>query len=99
VIDEDEIPSEVVKSKTRTTEHIKYSCSVCGREVGRDNLKTKRVQFKEMGANGPIVQTRTIAWLCVTPKPDGRSCLEDDSDWQRPRHRSAPGFANTKLAE
>lgn len=83
-----------------TTAHLKYECTSCGRNVGRDNLKVKRTQFKEMGSNGPIIQTRTVAWLCVIPQEDGSpSCLERDPAWGLPRHSSAPGLANTRLAD
>lgn len=90
-------PDERLKKSNR---NIEYKCSECGRDVGRDNLKAKRVQFKEMGMAGPIIQSRTVAWLCVVPQQDGSpSCLELDPAWKQPSRAAAPGNADTRLAE
>ncbi len=90
-------PDERSKKSNR---NIKYKCSACDRDVGRANLKVKRVQFKEMGMDGPIVQSRTVAWLCVVPQQDGSSsCLEKDAAWKQPSRTAAPGNADTRLAE
>lgn len=90
-------PEERLKKSNRK---IKYVCTKCKREVGRDNLKVKRVQFKEMGENGPIVQSRTVAWLCVVPQEDeSPSCLEADAAWKRKALVASPGLADTKVHE
>lgn len=79
---------------------LHYKCSECGREVGKDNLRAKRVQFKDISANGRIHKSRMVAWLCTVPQPDGRlSCLDRDPDWQRPLYATAPGMADTSIAE
>jgi len=44
----------------------------------------KRVQFREMGARGKVIMTRTLAWLC-------RPCLGRDAEWGRPAFTAAPG--------
>lgn len=76
-----------------------YVCSVCGRTVGKLNLKVKRATFKEIGKSGALVRTRTVSWLCTVPQEDGSpSCLEKDEDWNRPMYATAPGMAGTYLA-
>lgn len=70
----------------------KYSCSVCGKVVGRSRLRVKQAAFKEMGKGGALVRTRTTAWLC-TP-----GCLEIDPDWSRPAFLTSPGMADTTPA-
>lgn len=77
----------------------KYACTICKREVGKSNLKSKRVQFKDMSPGGTIARSRVIAWLCVIKQPDGSpSCLEKDVDWNRPLYATAPGMADTSIA-
>ena len=78
----------------------KYTCTLCGREVGKDNLKVKRVVFREMGKGGSSVKTRTVAWLCIVPHDDGMpSCLEQDEDWKLPLYATSPGMRHTVLAK
>lgn len=80
------------------TNRTEYRCTSCGREVGKLNLKVKRAVFKEIGKGGPVVKTRTTAWLCVIPQYDGLpSCLDQDPDWNRPLYSAAPGMENTSL--
>lgn len=75
-----------------------YKCTKCGRVVGRANLKTKRVQFQEMG-KGAIISSRITAWLCIVPQEDGSpSCLETDPDYGLPLYAKAPGMAGTIIA-
>lgn len=89
--------SEVPNKSNR---NIRYACTKCKREVGRSNLKVKRVVFREMGVHGPVVQSRVTGWLCVVPQDNGDpSCLEQDPAWQQPALSHAPGMADTKLAE
>jgi len=88
-------PEESIKKSNRS---IKYACTRCGRDVGRLNLKVRRVVFKEMGEKGPIIRSRTTDWLCIVPQPGGGpSCLEVDADWTRDPLRDAPGLADTKI--
>jgi hypothetical protein len=90
-------PSEAAQRSNRS---IEYACTRCGRDVGRLNLKVRRVVFKEMGVKGPVVRSRTTDWLCVVPADDGGpSCLEADADWQKPALSGSPGMADTKLAK
>lgn len=84
----------------KSNRNINYSCTKCGRKVGRSNLKVKRVVFREMGVHGPVVQSRVVAWLCVVPQEDGSpSCLEQDQAWKQPPLTGSPGMADTKIAE
>lgn len=97
-------PAEVVRDRERRAKNsrrsIQYTCSSCGREVGRGNLKTKRVQFKEMGVGGQTVLTRTVAWLCIIPADDGGpSCLEADPDWSRKAFVDSPGMKDVLSVE
>lgn len=79
---------------------ISYSCSICGRDVGRDNLRTKRVSFRDMGARGATVRSRVVAWLCIIPQPNGvPSCLDMDPDWLSPKFAASPGFVDTKMSK
>jgi ribosomal protein S14 len=88
-----------IADKHKSNRNIKYACTECGRNVGRDNLKVKRVVFREMGAHGPVVLSRVVGWLCIVPADDGgMSCLEKDAAWQQPKLSGAPGMADTKLA-
>lgn len=78
---------------------IVYACTVCGREVGRDNLRTKRVIFRDMGVHGQTVRSRLVAWLCIIPQEDGSpSCLHSDEQWNLPKWATTPGMADTRLA-
>lgn len=62
-------------------------CTRCGREVGKDNLKAKRVQFKPMDKKGAVERSRTVAYLCVVDQEDGsKGCLYQDEDWNRPMY-------------
>lgn len=77
-----------------------YSCSMCGREVGKDNLRIKRAVFKEVGKGGATVKTRTVAWLCIIPQEDGSpGCLLEDDDFNLPAFAASPGMKNTVLAK
>lgn len=92
-------PAERAARAARSNRQIKYACTVCGREVGRENLKVKRVQYREMGVGGRIEKSRVVAWLCMTPKPStGSSCLDDDTQYNQPGLAAAPGMADTHLA-
>ncbi len=62
--------------KIKSNRNIIYACGQCKRVVGRDNLKVKRVVFREMGEHGNVVQSRTVAWLCVIPIVYNKYCLE-----------------------
>lgn len=75
----------------KTNRDIKYECSKCQKECGRNSLHVKRVQFREMGPNGRVIKTRVTEWLC----PD---CLQADPDYKRPQWGAAPGLADTKIA-
>ena len=77
---------------------IRYACTACGRDVGRGNLKVKRAQFREMGANGRIDKCRVTDWLCMVPDGAKPSCLEKDPDWQAARLADSPGMADTGMA-
>jgi hypothetical protein len=87
--------------RTRTVTRknkIKYTCSECGREVGKLNLKVKKFQFKEMGENGAVIKSRVASWLCVVPQEDGSpGCLHKDPDWNRPLHATSPGMRGTAI--
>lgn len=72
--------------------NIIYKCNNCGREVGKPNLRVKRVQFCEMGTNGRVLKTRATQWLCAIVHPDGtRSCMDLDPDFNRVARYAAPG--------
>lgn len=77
-----------------------YSCTICGREVGKDNLRIKRAVFKEVGKGGATVKTRTVAWLCIVPHEDGSpGCLLEDEDFNLPAFAASPGMKDTVLAK
>lgn len=83
----------------KSNRKIEYRCSICGRLVGRNNLRSKRSVFREMGAQGSTVKSRVIAWLCVVPHDDGGdACLYRDADWNAPPLSASPGMADTRLA-
>ncbi len=92
-------PQEAAVRQAKSNRQIDYACTECHRVVGKDNLKVKRVQYKEMGVHGRIEKSRVVAWLCMTPQPDGQpSCLDADGAWGTPRLSGSPGMADTKLA-
>lgn len=71
---------------------LKYTCSECGTERPRSEFITKRVQFKDMGTDGKVITTRTVAWLCKAKEPaTGKSCWERDPDFGRAAWLDAPG--------
>jgi hypothetical protein len=77
-----------------------YSCTVCGREVGKFCLYDKRAVFKEVGKGGRSKRTRTVAWLCTVPQEDGSpSCLHKDPDWNKPAYLESPGMLDTKASQ
>ena len=77
-----------------------YSCTACGREVGKDNLRVKRAVFKEVGKGGATIKTRTVAWLCTVPQEDGSDpCLHRDPDYGLPAYSAAPGMRDTVLTQ
>lgn len=78
---------------------LTYSCADCGKERRRDQLVTKRIQFKEMGMNGKVRETRTVAWLCEVKGSDGKTCLERDGDFGREPYVDAPGTAAKRGGE
>lgn len=91
-------PAEQAARLAKSNRKISYSCTKCGREVGKDNLKVKRVQFKEMGVHGRIEKSRVVAWLCIVPNGKNPSCLDQDEAWATRPLASSPGMADTKLA-
>jgi hypothetical protein len=82
------------------TRDIEYVCSNCGRDVGRDNLRVKTVSFREMGRNGRVIQSRSVAWLCVVPRSvDGLTilgCLYTDEGFDREKYTDSPGMADIR---
>lgn len=77
-----------------------YSCTVCHREVGKENLRVKRAVFKEVGKGGATVKTRTVAWLCIVPHADGSpGCLLEDEDFNLPAYAASPGMKDTVLSK
>lgn len=74
---------------------IKYECSgpdhEGDRQVIRDNLRVKRIQFMKLGRNGRVIQSRNVAFLCLR-------CVDKDPDYTRPPLVAAPGMADTRLA-
>ena len=69
-----------------------YRCTVCRREVGRENLVAKRAQFTKLGVNGKFIRSRTVAWLCTIKVGTGQpSCLDADADYNAEKVRDAPG--------
>lgn len=97
--DPEEPPTTVVE-KGSSNRNVKYECSVCGRELAKDDLRVKRATFAEMGFKGRQFRSRTVAWLCVVEQADGSpGCLYRDEDYNREARRSAPGLADTKVAQ
>lgn len=72
--------------------HIRYECSKCHAPTARDDLTVKRASFVTMGFPYKNIRQRSIAWLCP-------SCRDADPEWNLPARASAPGMADTKLAE
>lgn len=77
--------------------NIKYRCTLCEREVGRENLVIKRVQFTDM--NGKTLKTRVVGWLCTIPNGDKPSCAEQDPVASLPRRVTSPGMKDTRIAQ
>jgi hypothetical protein len=67
--------------------NIRYACTQCGNEVGRDNLTVKRVEYATMGEGYKKLRVRTVAWLC-------NPCREADPPWSTPQMVTAPGNAD-----
>lgn len=85
-----DIPTDPPPSKRRAPSNrtVEYRCTVCGREVGRENLVTKQVRFRFMGNKGADLRTRTVAWLCVlSDDHGGPSCRDLDEAWNAPDRR------------
>lgn len=61
-----------------------YRCTNCNRDVGRDNLTVKRVEFCTMGEKFRRLRSRTVAWLC-------NACREADPAWTAENYYAAPG--------
>lgn len=92
-----DLPPLAPVEKHSSYRNFVYKCTRCGREVGRDNLRAKRVQFREMGMHGRHERSRTTGWLCIIPADDGGpSCLELDPDWNREHKMAAPGNADLR---
>ena len=60
---------------------LEYKCTRCNRETPRDELTVKKSVFLEMGERARTLRSRVVGWLCPP-------CIVDDSDWQRPPHRT-----------
>ncbi len=91
-------PKLSAERAAKSNRTIKYTCTVCGRDVGRGNLKVKRAQFREMGVNGRIDKSRVTGWLCMIPNGKEPSCLDKDADWQATKLAASPGMADTSMA-
>jgi len=76
-----------------TSRPINYTCDVCKNVRTKDELVAKRVQYREMGSDGKVLKTRVIMWVCRVPDPNmgGKSCLDCDPDFHRPKYEDAPG--------
>ena len=75
-----------------TSRPINYTCDVCKLTRTKDELVAKRVQYREMGSDGKVLKTRVIKWVCRVPSDvTGRSCLDEDADFHRPKYEDAPG--------
>lgn len=61
----------------------KYRCSSCGkqpgptREIARQHLFVKKIEFRRYGFKGSLLRSRTVAWLC-------RPCMEKDPNYNMP---------------
>lgn len=71
-------PDKAARTRAQANRSIKYVCSRCGREVGRDNLVSSRMQFLEMGVSGKILKTKGAGWICRNVEDN---CLEKDPLW------------------
>lgn len=76
----------------KSNRSIQYVCDRCQTDVGKLNLRAKRVQFVTIGLNGKMIQSRIVAWLCI-------ACMEADPDFQRPARSASPGMRDTRLAK
>lgn len=77
---------EAAKPKRSSNRTIDYKCTVCGRDVGRDNLVVKRAVFATMGENWRQLKLVTTGWLCTVVQADGSpSCLDSDDAWTQPK--------------
>lgn len=86
-------------AKGSSNRDIKYDCTECGRDVGKDNLVARIVSFKEVGEGGRQIRSRTTGWLCIIPADDGGpSCRDLDPAWNQPKRVGTPGMADTRLA-
>lgn len=80
---------EAPSPKGNSNRNITYQCDNCGIKATKSGLKVKRIQFKEMGEGGPVLKTRTVAWLCL-------SCMESDPDYNRPPFTASPGLRDVQ---
>lgn len=71
--------------------NIDYKCDECHNEVGKANLRAKRVLFVELGRNGRVESSRTVSWLCL-------SCMAADPAYRQERFAAAPGMRDTSIA-
>lgn len=84
--------NEKVVELNKSRRNIKYICDRCKKPVGKKNLRAKRVQFREMGEHGKVLQTRVTEWICVP-------CMLEDPDYQRPSRAGSPGMRDTRMAQ
>lgn len=77
--------------------NIDYRCTLCQREVGRESLIVKRVQFVDM--NGKTIRTRVVGWLCTVPNGDEPSCADKDPVSSMPLRVTTPGMKDTRIAQ
>ena len=101
-IDPDIDPAEVLADRKRRQKKsrrtLDYRCDGCGRQVGRNNLKVKRVQFLDIGVGGKVDKSRTLGWFCIVPQDNGDpSCVEADPDWNRQAILDAPGVRQGRV--
>lgn len=66
----------------RDTRNLVYACSVCSRDVGRDNLFARQVTWLSL-ATLRRSRTRRTGWVC-------RECMEADPDYNLPTRMGAP---------
>lgn len=78
---------------------LTYECTSCGNVRKRDELIAKRIQFREMGMTGKVLETRTVAWLCKVIGKGGKTCLQRDADYGRVAYTEAPGTAAKRGAD
>lgn len=70
---------------------IKYECTYCHVDVGRDKLMAKRVQFLTMGKSARVLRSRTVAWVC-------NDCAKLDNDWTSEPWMDSPGLKDIRDA-